>query len=86
MPEGDTVYLAATRLNAALAGEELLATDFPTAAQQGAQARVVLAHEATVTSGPRGVKGSPCLEVDHLAQTRACSCRYSSGFANPLAP
>src|SRR4029450_8180118 len=28
MPEGDTVFLAATRLHRALAGQELLATEF----------------------------------------------------------
>ena len=28
MPEGDTVFLAATRMHAALAGQRLVATDF----------------------------------------------------------
>jgi len=28
MPEGDTVFLAATRMHTALAGRELLATEF----------------------------------------------------------
>ena len=28
MPEGDTVFLAATRMHAALAGQRLTATDF----------------------------------------------------------
>jgi endonuclease VIII len=28
MPEGDTVFLAATRLHGALAGQRLVATDF----------------------------------------------------------
>jgi endonuclease VIII len=28
MPEGDTVFLAATRVHAALAGQQLVATDF----------------------------------------------------------
>jgi hypothetical protein len=28
MPEGDTVFLAASRMHAALAGERLVATDF----------------------------------------------------------
>jgi endonuclease VIII len=44
VPEGDTVFLAATRLRAALAGQELLATDFrlPTLATADLAGQTVL--------------------------------------------